>query len=669
MQKKPLTYTVMILFFLSIMGAGLLDYFMRIDDTDHQALGSAFAIAFVALLLHGRRIYPILLVSALLSNTLIALLLYQFSSPQWLLYSVFMTAIMFITLETAQQIIVRIKLQHYISKRHYKALGVLVLLTLFMALIISVLHSFYCYLNPFSPQAGLLCFAATFMGHLTATLVLVPVIFLFNFSREPIWFKNIARERFYESIFLVAVFVFVTALIGGLHEFMFIRHLYFTIAFFMIGALFFSSFSILGIIIILFTLYATLYYNPQWSTLVLLSEVITFYLFMITSTVVTLIFKRYLELQVEQLKHIQSSSEHLDLTLEYIERFFSLTNVILHENKDKSFYEKETFDLIKLIFPNAAHYFAYRDYYGVITPIVSTHYYANNVPLLYALHDSNLVKNQSLIIHDSLEEDFKTRYPSATFPGGQALKAKKRIKMVFRMSPNEMLIIGLDFNKNQPINIERKHQFVNLMNSLFTKQFISEQNNQYRQDIIRSFVRTLDLYDHYTKGHSEDVARISQRIALDLSDDTAFIQTVFWAGLLHDVGKLGVDDAILNKDGKLTESEYDTIKKHVNYSVQILNKSDLLKDVAQMVRDHHEQWDGSGYPRGIKEDAISLGGQIISVADAVATMATDRTYRKALSKTVIREELIKYRGKQFSPRVVDTFLPILDKELDALVKA
>ena len=669
MQKKPLTHTVIILFFITFIGASLLDYFMRIGDTTTHALGSAFAIAFVALILHGRRIYPTLVFSALLANMMIALVFYQFSAPQWVLYTLFNSAIMLVTLETTQQIIIRLKLQNHITARHFKSLGVFILLAIFMAFMMSALHNVYCYFNPFTAQTGVICFIATFIGHLTALAVLVPVIFLLNFTRTSVWFEKQTRERVYEGMFLIAFFVFVMVLIGGLHEFMFIRHLYFTIAFFIIGAMFFSSLSILGIIIILFSMYATLYYNPAWSTLVFLSEVITFYLFMITSTFVTLIFKRYIERQIEQHKHLQSSSDHLELTLEYIKRFLSLTNVILHENKDKSFYEKETFDLIKLIFPNAAHYFAYRENHGVITPIVSTKYVANNVPFLYALHDSSQLDNQSLIIHDSLKEDFIARYPNATFPNEKALKDYKRIKMVFRMRPDEKLVVGLDFSNNPSINIERKHQFVNLMNSLFTKQFISEQNDQYRQDIIRSFVRTLDLYDHYTKGHSEDVARISQRIALDLSDDKAFIQNVFWAGLLHDVGKLGVDDAILNKDGKLTDSEYEAIKKHVNYSVQILNKSDLLKDVAQMVRDHHEQWDGSGYPRGIKEDAISLGGQIISVADAVATMATDRTYRKALSKTTIREELIKYRGKQFSPRVVDTFLPILDKELDALVKA
>ena len=178
--------------------------------------------------------------------------------------------------------------------------------------------------------------------------------------------------------------------------------------------------------------------------------------------------------------------------------------------------------------------------------------------------------------------------------------------------------------------------------------------------VIRALSSAIDAKDPYTCGHSDRVARISVRLAQDLGYSAEALTRVYLAGLLHDVGKIGVNDAILQKPGKLTEQEFDQIKTHPTTGYRILSELRDLDDVKQVVRHHHESWDGRGYPDGLAGEGIPPVARIVAVADAYDAMASTRPYRNRMPLEKIEEILRHGAGKQWDPAVVDAFFHAKD---------
>jgi len=145
---------------------------------------------------------------------------------------------------------------------------------------------------------------------------------------------------------------------------------------------------------------------------------------------------------------------------------------------------------------------------------------------------------------------------------------------------------------------------------------------------------------------------------------------VYIAGLLHDVGKIGVRDAVITKPDRLTDEEYEEIKQHPEIGAKILEPVSFLSDVVECVRHHHEWFDGSdrGYPDRLKADSIPLPSRVILVADTVEAMTSDRPYRKGLDLDTVLEELHKFSGTQFDPAVADACLRLLEAEGDSFIK-
>lgn len=170
---------------------------------------------------------------------------------------------------------------------------------------------------------------------------------------------------------------------------------------------------------------------------------------------------------------------------------------------------------------------------------------------------------------------------------------------------------------------------------------------------VRALAAAVDAKDHYTHGHSELTMRYAVAIArqLGLSEDE--IADVQIAALLHDVGKIGTPDGILNKQSELTEEEWSVIKEHPSLGAKVIQQVDVLSSAVDAVRHHHERYDGSGYPNGLHGDEIPLASQIIAVADAFQAMTSSRPYRRAYSHEYALQELKRCAGTQFSRRVVD----------------
>lgn len=188
-------------------------------------------------------------------------------------------------------------------------------------------------------------------------------------------------------------------------------------------------------------------------------------------------------------------------------------------------------------------------------------------------------------------------------------------------------------------------------------------------DTVEALMNAIDARDMYTEGHSRRVAEISVEIAKELKLSQWEIEKLHIAAMLHDVGKIGISDNILNKPGKLTEEEYNIIKEHPTIGVRILKKIKNIDYVHKIVELHHERYDGKGYPHGLKEDEVDIQVYIVHLADTVDAMTSDRPYRKGLSKEIVKAEIEKYSGTQFHPKVAAAYLNILKREEKMEAKA
>ena len=177
-------------------------------------------------------------------------------------------------------------------------------------------------------------------------------------------------------------------------------------------------------------------------------------------------------------------------------------------------------------------------------------------------------------------------------------------------------------------------------------------------EFIESFVEILETKDTYTRGHSTRVAHYAILIAEKMKLNDREIELCHFAGHLHDIGKIGVPDSILTKKSKLSSIEYEQIKKHSEFGYNILNKVSSLVEMAEIVRAHHERWDGKGYPDGLSGEKISLISRILAVADSFDAMTSNRSYRKTLNIEEAIIELKNNKWQQFDGNIVDIFVEV-----------
>lgn len=181
-------------------------------------------------------------------------------------------------------------------------------------------------------------------------------------------------------------------------------------------------------------------------------------------------------------------------------------------------------------------------------------------------------------------------------------------------------------------------------------------------ETIQALASAIEAKDPYTKGHSERVAKLAVAIAEELKMDNDLISNLHYAALLHDIGKIGIPEPILNKPCKLSEEEFAKIKVHPELGANIVKKVDFLLQASFFIRYHHERLSGSGYPEGLKGEEIPLGAQIIAVADVFDALTTDRPYRKAMTVEEALMEIEQASGVDFRPDVVRALKRVLEKE-------
>lgn len=209
-----------------------------------------------------------------------------------------------------------------------------------------------------------------------------------------------------------------------------------------------------------------------------------------------------------------------------------------------------------------------------------------------------------------------------------------------------------------------------IINVLTSQTSIAIENVRLYQNIrdnytktIRAFAIAVEAKDLYTHGHSENVMKYTVVLGHHLGLSDMDLENVKYAGLLHDIGKIGISEQILNKPGRLTNQEFDEIKKHSEMGARILSDVPFMKTLVPLVLHHHEFFNGRGYPGGLAGDNIPFGARILTVADAYEAMTSDRPYRSSMSRETALDILIKEKGKQFDPVIVDAFIEIMKRDI------
>ena len=194
---------------------------------------------------------------------------------------------------------------------------------------------------------------------------------------------------------------------------------------------------------------------------------------------------------------------------------------------------------------------------------------------------------------------------------------------------------------------------------------IDEYTNSYKtltKEVMEALAHTIDAKDKYTNGHSFRVAVYSRMLAKELGMNAKEQEDIYYMGLLHDIGKIGIPNVIINKTSKLTDEEYEIIKKHPVYGYEILAEIESMPELSIGARYHHERIDGRGYPDGLKGDEIPFMARIIAVADSYDTMTSNRSYRAYLPQDVVRGEIEKNIGTQFDEAPARAMLKIIDAD-------
>lgn len=220
--------------------------------------------------------------------------------------------------------------------------------------------------------------------------------------------------------------------------------------------------------------------------------------------------------------------------------------------------------------------------------------------------------------------------------------------------------------------VKKEIEFAHLKNHL--KEEVEQQTKKARErkktlerliaQMMLTLANTIDAKDRYTNGHSIRVAGYAEEIAKRYGKTEKEQEDIYFIGLLHDIGKIGIPNAIINKSSKLTDEEYNLIKSHPQIGANILSNITEIEDIAIGAHWHHERYDGKGYPDGLKGEEIPEIARIISVADVYDTMTSKRSYRDVLPQNVVREEIEKGKGTQFDPHFAEIMLQIIDEDTE-----
>ena len=287
---------------------------------------------------------------------------------------------------------------------------------------------------------------------------------------------------------------------------------------------------------------------------------------------------------------------------------------------------------------------------------------ADPIPLRGSLLGNTATDRECVVVDDLDEHPAYMRGREA--PPGLVWKRAIACPVPLEENPTHVVAVFLP-EKNQVTDADRAlmERAVMLLESLLTRWRSQETQLDAFLSIARAIASAVDARDPHLVGHGERVCEFAQAIARVHGLESNFIKRLGLAGLLHDIGRLGIPESILSKPGPLTPGEIRVIRAHPELSVRFLEKVDYLSDVFSSIRHHHERYDGDGYPDGLEGEDIPLGARIIAIADAFDAMTSPRPFRAAQSDRQAIDELIVNKGTQFDPILVESFIRACEDKL------
>ncbi|NCB40197.1 MAG: HD domain-containing protein [Erysipelotrichia bacterium] len=243
-----------------------------------------------------------------------------------------------------------------------------------------------------------------------------------------------------------------------------------------------------------------------------------------------------------------------------------------------------------------------------------------------------------------------------------------RDALVMPLKPRDKLL-GVIQVANKRGNFSYRPEDLDLLKILGSQVAFVIQNADLFHNLQRAYIDTLsaltsaiDAKDSYTRGHSERVTELSMKLAVEMGVDPAEVEKIKLGGILHDIGKIGIPEAVLNKPGRLNDEEFEIIKSHPDLGLHIMGKVEFLEAIVPIIRHHHERYDGKGYPGALAGVNIPMLARIVSVADTYDAMTTDRPYRKALTNEEALKEIERCSGSQFDPDAAASFVNMMRRE-------
>ena len=321
------------------------------------------------------------------------------------------------------------------------------------------------------------------------------------------------------------------------------------------------------------------------------------------------------------------------------------------------------------IIPEADHGFAFRFQHG--SKVIISQHGHDDLIVGTKISLFTLSKKDEVVITENIKAHLL-----AHVNGSDYFKIRENLKgayesMLILCEYEEEIVAGMVLGIDAANHIHFSAQSLKLAGFLkdisvafYNYLHLAEEREDTYKDIIMSSLKILSLHNAYTKDHSTGVANLSREIALCMDFNHKEAETIYWAGLVHDIGKILISDDILDKGGKLTDEEFEIIKRHTVFGYETFKESPNLTDISKYIYHHHEKWDGSGYPYGLSQNNIPLPSRILSVADVFDALTHDRPYRKAISVPEALEYIRENSGSQFDPEICDTFI----KNFDSIYK-
>jgi len=478
-------------------------------------------------------------------------------------------------------------------------------------------------------------------------------IYIYSFTLWGIIRIAYYNERFFTHTPLIGIIMSISFIhLFSYHR----RKIYYTLSFFVIS------------LILCLTLENPLQYIAVYSMFLILSYVINKNLY--NALIDEFEYKKEILVYKEKLnKRVTSLENDFD---ELYSAYPKILDFLSHSNLSKFNQEKEFLISTFRLFSNLIIEADYGSLYIIENNKVEfvdaighnldllTSIYFNSKAFEIGKKDFQIIKDfSSTFKYEYLSKKELLIFKKATFPIKEALMfhvpLSNNIKICIAMDIKEESL--LEFSDISLIKIKA---FQNIIKTYYQNSELEKLKESLTTDIAMSLTNLLKIHDEYTTDHSEQVATFSLRIGEMMHLRDAELQDLYYASLLHDIGKVIIPNDIINKKDRLTFEEFNILKKHPEIGYEATKNLKNLSSISIYIRHHHERFNGTGYPDQLKGKSIPLISRIITVADAYDAMISERPYREALTKKEAMNELVKYKNTQFDPKIVDIFIDLIN---------